>query len=847
MKLKKIVSLLFIIAVILITFYATHRFLKDYSIHQIISDLNKISLKKEIYALFLTVISYLLLTAYDFLGLQYLERKLSPLNVMFTSFISYAFSNSIGLSILASGSLRYRYYSFWGLSFSEITQIIIFTTTTLWVGILTVGGFAFCFGPGMDMNGHILSYLNMRFAGALFLTVVMAYMFLLLIRRKPVSIFNNVLPLPSFREGVLQVIVGGADWIFAGSVLYVLLPDQFQISFMTFIGIYLVAQTVGLISHVPGGVLVFEGVLLSFIPQAFIPQVIGSILVYRVVYYILPLLLAAFVIAMSEFYRNRHKLKGYYVYINKIYGTVIPDLIFFIVFIFGSYMFLKGALPVNPERFPFVREIFPLPLVESSHFLESLIGLFLVIISRGLRKRVDLAFQLTVILLIAGTVFGIIKGAEYETTILAAFVVAVMMPARKLFNRKSPFFTEIMTKEWIFSILVILCIFTWLGFFSYKHVEYKDSLWWTFTFKDNAPRFLRALMGSIVFVLGLIIYKFMLPSRKRIGEPQNTQELVRKIVSENSATYAYLAYLPDKSYVFSETGQSFIMYGAAGRSFISMGDPVGAEECMGDLIREFRSLAAQHGCNSAFYEISAKYIAQYIEAGFKIFKIGEEAKVNLSSFSLQGGHWSGTRNNIKKMEKNNCRVEIIQKKDYDRMMQELSSISNQWLENKNTREKGFSLGFFDKDYLANTQIAVVFCEDRPVAFANLWLSGNKEEMSVDLMRYGSDAPSGVMEYLFIQLMLMGKEQGYGHFNLGMAPLSGIDVHKYSPFWNRIASTIYNHGEMFYNFKGLWRYKEKFKPEWEPKYIAVPGFLSLPKTLTNIASLISGGAVGIFRK
>jgi len=847
MKIKKIISFLFIISILMIAFYSAHHFLQDYSIDQIVKELHGISTQKQVYAIILTFASYLLLTAYDFLGLRYLGRKLAPLNVMFTSFISYAFSNSIGLSIIASGSLRYRYYSFWGLNFNEITKMIIFTTATLWVGILTVGGFAFCFGPGLNIPGQTLPFLNMHYAGILFISVVAIYLFMLLFRKKPISLFSHELPLPSFKDGVLQIVIGGMDWLFAGSVLYVLLPDNLQIGFLTFISIYLMAQTLGLISHVPGGILVFEGVILSFIPKDFVPHVIGSILVYRVVYYILPLFIAAFVIALSEFYRYRHKLKGYSEHINKIYRTVIPDLIFFIVFIFGAYMFLKGALPINPERYPFVREIFPLPLVESSHFLESLIGLFLIITSQGLRKRVDLAFQLTIIMLIGGTIFGIIKGAEYETAVFAAIVVAVMLPAKKLFNRKSPFFTEIMTKEWLFSIAIIIAIFTWIGFFSYKHVEYKDSLWWTFTFHDHAPRFLRALMGSIVFVVGAAIYKFMLPSRKRTDELPLTDQQIKNIVATNNKTYANLALLKDKDFITSETKQTFIMYGVAGRSFVSMGDPVGSDEAIGDLIRKFRKTAAQHGSSASFYEISAQFIPEYIEAGFRVFKIGEEARVNLQTFTLQGGHWSGTRNTIKKLEKNGCRVEILDDENYEQLFDDLSKISDEWLTNKKTREKCFSLGFFDKEYLLNTKIAVVFCENKPIAFANLWESGTKEEISVDIMRYGNEAPSGVMEYLFIKIIQHGQQEGYKYFNLGMAPLSGMDIHQYSPFWNRIASTIYNHGEKFYNFKGLRSYKEKFKPEWEAKYIAVPSFFSLPKTLTNIASLISGGATGIFRK
>ncbi len=115
------------------------------------------------------------------------------------------------------------------------------------------------------------------------------------------------------------------------------------------------------------------------------------------------------------------------------------------------------------------------------------------------------------------------------------------------------------------------------------------------------------------------------------------------------------------------------------------------------------------------------------------------------------------------------------------------------------------------------------------------------------MRYLPEAPHGIMEFLFIQLMLWGRREGYRWFSLGMVPLSGLEGHELAPFWNRLGAFIFRHGEHFYNFQGLRQYKEKFDPEWKPKYLASPGGLSIPLILTNIASLISGGMKGVVAK
>ena len=108
------------------------------------------------------------------------------------------------------------------------------------------------------------------------------------------------------------------------------------------------------------------------------------------------------------------------------------------------------------------------------------------------------------------------------------------------------------------------------------------------------------------------------------------------------------------------------------------------------------------------------------------------------------------------------------------------------------------------------------------------------------MRYGDDAPKGVMEYLFVNTMLWGKQNGYQWFGLGMAPLSGMPDHQLASKWVRAGAFIYSHGEHFYNFNGLRAYKDKFDPVWEPRYLASPGGLALPQILTQVSTLVSGG-------
>jgi phosphatidylglycerol lysyltransferase len=154
---------------------------------------------------------------------------------------------------------------------------------------------------------------------------------------------------------------------------------------------------------------------------------------------------------------------------------------------------------------------------------------------------------------------------------------------------------------------------------------------------------------------------------------------------------------------------------------------------------------------------------------------------------------------------------MIDRAEVPSILPVLKEISDEWLTSKSTREKGFSLGRFDEQYLRHFSHAIVRDrENRIVAFANVW-NGNGRELSIDLMRYRSDAPHGVMEYLCVALMLWGAERGFERMSLGMAPLSGLVTNAMAPLWNRVGGLLYRHGENFYNFQGLRRYKDKFDP------------------------------------
>jgi phosphatidylglycerol lysyltransferase len=255
-----------------------------------------------------------------------------------------------------------------------------------------------------------------------------------------------------------------------------------------------------------------------------------------------------------------------------------------------------------------------------------------------------------------------------------------------------------------------------------------------------------------------------------------------------------------------------------------------------------------YNAKAVFYQVSDKYLPYYLDLGLSLLKIGEEAHVDLSNFSLQGGRFSSQRSARNKFVKYGFQFAILSQDEVQTSQNEMRTISDRWLKRKKTHEKGFSLGFFSEEYIRRTLVAVIYDQaGRIMAFANIWHTSGLEELAVDLMRYDPESPNGIMEYLFVELMMWGKDAGYKCFSLGMVPLAGLERHPLAPLWHKIGTAIFDLGEEFYNFEGLYAYKAKFDPEWKSRYLAAPAGLAVPFILMTIARRISGGWKGIFSR
>ena len=513
----------------------------------------------------------------------------------------------------------------------------------------------------------------------------------------------------------------------------------------------------------------------------------------------------------------------------------------------GAILLFSGATPPEHNRITLLQGLVPLPMVELSHFLSSLVGVLLLFLGRALQRRVDAAYWLTSILLAAGAVLSLLKGLDYEEAVVLGIMLAALIPCHGEFQRHSSLFAPRFGFGWVGAIAAIAASTTWLLFFAYRHVEYSSELWWQFAFSEGAPRALRASVGAGVLLAGLALMRLLRPATMIPNSAPPDWDRIGEAVARSGNTGALLGYLGDKQFLFHETRPAFVMYGLSGGCAVAMGDPVGDPEAARDLIWDFRDLCDRAGLLTVFYQVRPETLHLYADIGLSLTKFGEEAMVDLRTWTLDGASHKNERNLLHRMERDGVSFEVVECAGVPALLPELRQISNEWLAKKNTREKAFSLGYFDETYLCRFPMALLRRNGRMVAFANMLESGDGTELSVDLMRQRNDAPDGAMEALFLHLIKWGGQRGFARFNLGMAPLSGIEGGQSTPLWNRFASMFYEHGGRFYNFQGLRLYKEKFHPRWEPRYIASPGGMNLAQVLTGIASLVNRGVSGTVMK
>jgi len=272
--------------------WVVRRQLREVPLHELIAEFRSLRLSRLVASLALTVLGYLALAGYDFIALRFLRHPLAASKVVLASFIGYALANNVPLSFFVGGSVRYRFYSRWGLSTAETTELVFLNLMTYTIGLLAAAAISFILEPTAVprlIGVHVSTTVPL---GVIALAGVLAYLAWSL-WGKPFHVVRWRLEPPSPRFALQQILVSLADWTLSGAALFVLLPASHVITFFGFFAVFILGQVAALIAQLPGGIGIFEAVMLAMLGDSYRRGAIFSALVaYRVIYFFLPLCVA---------------------------------------------------------------------------------------------------------------------------------------------------------------------------------------------------------------------------------------------------------------------------------------------------------------------------------------------------------------------------------------------------------------------------------------------------------------------------------------------------------------------------------------------------------------------------
>ncbi len=345
--------------------------------------------------------------------------------------------------------------------------------------------------------------------------------------------------------------------------------------------------------------------------------------------------------------------------------------------------------------------------------------------------------------------------------------------------------------------------------------------------------FIDSVRALALVVFAVSTWHFLRPVIMRGSTGRLERRRVQALLERYATTsLAYFHLLDDKSHFFSTDGEAFIGYRVVGHTAVAMGEPIGPDASCAQAVEAFAEFCDLNGWQFCFHQVTDPGMSLLRSAGLTALKTGEEAIIPVQEFALTGKSFKHLRNTVNRLEKDGYTVETIPSPIADTIIEELREASDAWLVDGGHRERTFTLGAFSPEYMQATTVVVVLNPERRIeAFANVLPSFQSTSGNFDLMRRRPDSADGVMDLLFVRLIERFRSEGCEGMNLGFAPLSNIDG---DGLTSRALRLLYVRGGSAFNFQGLRAYKDKWKPNWEPRYLVYRSDLQLPQLALAVA-------------
>ncbi|MDR3306596.1 MAG: phosphatidylglycerol lysyltransferase domain-containing protein [Endomicrobium sp.] len=815
-----------------------HNQLKNLSYVDVINALKAIPAARIVIALCLALSYYLILGGYDIVAFKFIDAKVpvKPKDILFTCFISNVLANNTGYSMLFGGSIRYRLYCLYNVSMIDVTKVLLFSSATIWLGLLAVGGIIFTFAP-VSLEGILNLNISTRIIGLISLAVLVLYVLLSRLHSKPRKIFKWTVSFPNIKIVTAQVLLATSDWVVASLTLFVLMPEGY-ISYFVLLKVFLVSQFFVIISQVPGGMGVLETSITLLMPNsANNPGVISALLAYRAVFYFFPLLIALGMLGAFEimvFTKNFNRTA-------KVFGKTVSSLVVQVIalcsFFVGMIAMFSAYTPFNVAQLKVIIGLLPSWFADLSHFLLSITAIGILFMSRALQLRIKKAWSISCFLVAFAIALILIVGEPILVLVCFASLLVVLLFSKKYFYRDIPILKTNFSSWWFCAVGGVFALSVWIGFF----INRQDIFSWihlnvffsNLLNANDAARFLRASLGGGAIILIVIVEQIL---KNFFNKTLSfTKKDVEAIARSSDYAYSLYALASDKEFIVNDEKDAFIMYAKSKDSWIVLGDPVGRNFNRNELLWKFKEIADRASAKPAFVGIDGKYAQIYDDVGLDIFDIGQEAKIALKNFNIYDEKFKSFYDLESKIENAGFTYKPLSADMFNRYKAEFSEINKQWVQDKRYFEMNFVPGKYDEVYMRRMDFSVLEKDGKVYAFSILLKTDNRNEISSGVARY-LKSEYDLFSYIIFKNIIYAKDNGYKWFDLGLAYFNRSDN---SGDAVKYFAKIFMFAEHFkHDIASLREFKEKFYPLWRDKYVAIHPDKYIVSFIKNFTVLIS---------
>lgn len=859
----KLMKILVPVAVIALVFWEGKKELTGINMAVAIHLVDRMHVWQLVLLAFSGMAAVLMMSGYDLLFAREQAGRGQPLpagKVLRISWIANTFNNVMGFAGFTGAGLRLVLYKRAGAPMQEVAKYLVFLSFAMvtglsamcWLFLARILPGAYLFA---DYGWLRLAVLGM----ALYLPVYLGLLRFPRVFRRWVKLEQ----FPDMRQGFLAVGASALEWLSAAGMLVASATAAgVHIPPPHLLGMFAIAAAAGIFSMAPGGFGAMDMVLLLAMSGYGVnpDKAMAALILFRMFYYLLPWTVGLFLAAV-EWMPKREKLaeagselweksmggwQRFWAWPvqNRLLGDIGIWALAALVLLSGSVLLLSAATPEIIGRMRSLHHFITPLTMKLSHQITVVVGFILIMLSRGIHLKLRRAYRLTVLLLMLGAFFSILKGLDFEEAILLSSVAVLLYISRGRFYRSHAAVQGRTLVFWFAITIVVGAGYYLVGdwsrpipyhWLSPKHLHGHEIL-----VLRERELIRSGIIGLAASWLFFSVWFWLRPKGPALAAPDEEEfERLRLLLERFPGTpLTHLVFLRDKSFFWGAKGEVLLYYARSRSTLVVLGDPVGNPSKFREALREFREFADAWVLTPVFYQISDRYMPLYHQAGFRFFKLGEEGFADVQTFQLTGKSKADLRTVRNRFEREGCSFEMLEAPLSDGAMAELRHVSGSWLGNR--AEKGFSLGWFDEDYIRRSLVGVVrSAEGNVMAFATFMPCYDRGiTASIDLMRFAFDAGKGAIDYMFLCLFEWAREAGFQRFNLGMAPLASVGDEPYSLREERVANLVYLHANYLYKFKGLRRFKEKFDPVWETRYLAYPQGSPLVKVMLHIAMLVN---------